>query len=263
MQKVQLTIQEIESKTAEIARLESAGARASKDKLEASRRGAFEKDLARISNAGALADAIPLRTKVLCGELVTLEGRLAAELQQDIPTWNSFVAARAEAKFSEVLAAVLPFWGGLEKEKLTRREFEGLHIPAVAEIKNAFIEVGGIGRLNSDALLALAKRVVDHCDRWWTSFGLELPVNLPAVARRAAAAKRVPASARMQVRTLRELLLGDFKVISGKVKDVTSPPWITGQKVMPGAVLEISPVQYQALSASVEVLTPDSAAGDK
>jgi hypothetical protein len=215
----------------------------------------------RVADARTRLDMIKSRRRRLEPCLVEQEQLLLKAVQEEAGRWNRCVEAERERLIEARIQANLVFFEG--DERACRKYYEGermFEAPVFYEINRAFYPAGAPTGDPVQAAETLAAFIRRHAKLLgWTE---EQAARTPA-PRVAAAAKRVPAPARVQVRVLREFLLGDFKIISGQTKDIMNGVWITGRKILPGAVVEMSPVQYQALSASVEVLVPDSAAGDK
>ena len=248
MKKLNSLIEAIATKQAEINAEEASHAQATQELAEIGRRGNYEKDLKRLSEAGARAQIIPVRLKTLYGELGDIEEALAVELGRWARLWNSFVAGKADYEFSRFIDTALPFFGGRPKEKITRLEFEYLHIPAVARIKVAFLDLGDYHRITYEARLALAKRVTNHCQSWWAEFGLKLPVDIPTGPR--APKEKCPKTV-IKVRA-RE----DFTALAlaehTKPEDVKRQPGL----IREGTVMEVSVRIWRALSRYLEPSEP-------
>jgi hypothetical protein len=149
----------------------------------------------------------------------------------------------------------MPFFGGKPKERLTRLEFEYIHIPAVAAIKRAFLDLGNYRLLTVEARLALANRVCRHCDTWWEDFGMKLPVDIPVATRPAAAKKKSPETVKVMPR-------GDNTIVlSGQV---VKHGVLLGEKFLENGVqAEVTWQEYCALSRFFERLDQPEAAAAK
>jgi hypothetical protein len=124
----------------EIARVKAAAAAADKEIAEAVRTGHFESeaDRKKLSNAGLTKQLAPPTLEKLDGELRQAEEALVSAYKRGRNDWDDWVLQKKSAKFEELIALVLPFFGGEEKAKLTREEFSRMHVPVIAEIQRCF-----------------------------------------------------------------------------------------------------------------------------
>jgi hypothetical protein len=165
-------------------RAESTALGARRDELQAgidsaSRRGKLSKsELGELGAAVTEAQTLPVQLRRLeerlVGELDALPGRMEAAAR----AWNNFVGQKGEEEFERFIEAVNPFFGGEEKERLTRREFESLHVPSVAAIRNCAAETGDFRRLSPEKQESAARQFLAHvynsCSRHgWNVEGVE------------------------------------------------------------------------------------------
>jgi hypothetical protein len=80
---------------------------------------------------------VPTQLGKLERRLKEVDGQLLCWLRGSIRNHNDFVGGKIEECRDAFIRAVRPFFGGPEKEILTRRDFENMHIPLVYEIGRA------------------------------------------------------------------------------------------------------------------------------
>jgi hypothetical protein len=226
---------------------EASLAQASQELTEIGKRGNYASDLKRLGEAGARAQIIPLRLKILYRELVDIEEAIIAQLRRCSTAWNIFVAARVEDEFTRFVQAALPSFGGPENEKAVRLKFESLHIPAVASARRAFVELGDFRQIPLEAGPAVALNFIKVCESWWKRFGRELPVVIELVSR--PAPEKCPKTITVRAR---EDFTAECLAEHTKSAEQKRQPGL----IREGKVMEVSVRTFRSLSRFLEPAEP-------
>lgn len=104
------------------------------------RHGDFEDEahLKRFADANLRKQLIPAKEAKILKDLEQFEATWPEVWQAARQEWDRWVGDKRDAEFQNLLVAIRPWYGGEEKEAITRREFENVHIPAIAEYRRYF-----------------------------------------------------------------------------------------------------------------------------
>ncbi|HLH53447.1 MAG TPA: hypothetical protein VKY92_07515 [Verrucomicrobiae bacterium] len=219
------------------------------------RSGNVEKELDKLGKIATRSGLIPERLAQLNLELTTVEEEISDQLRDDVRRWNSFVKNKADATFDRFIVAVNPFFGGVEKERLTRRDFARQHIPAVSETQRAFFELGDYRRIRAEQRIALAQRFLSHCQEQCRLFGWDEREAESFVEQR-------PAASEATLKKIKVRVLNDVTLPALNLKNTKKAPKMSlaslgeypDRLLQAGEELEIEEAQYNALARFFEKL---------
>jgi hypothetical protein len=219
-------------------------------------RGRFEK----LGEAHTRTALLPVHIAALESELGDHEQALIEETTRLKDVWNGFVSVQVEATFTRFIDAINPFYGGKEKEPLTRREFEHVHIPEVHRLRRAYADLGSFRQLDPEQQLATAKRLVADMKGVCQVFGWDFSDDWKP-AKRAVAPRQPLPSDKVRVRAIsgeqceqQKLKRGERPVLGVRVDDLF---------LANGKEAELSRQQYSAIARFVELVSDPVAAAAK
>ena len=205
-----------------------------------------KKEAARLGQAVATANYIlPARIKALEDQLEDVETQLQRWLEASIRGYNNFVRSKVKEAREAFIKAVNPFFGGPEKESLTRREFAMMHIPLVAELDRA----GWFGDTKSFGwgadLVSTAQTFLDRRQEMALKYGWGDPEKADAAdVSRPAAVEEAPR--KVKVKAKQDCTMEALDYATGTDKRGRAKP------IKEGQVIEIWESDYRALARHFE-----------
>lgn len=246
MKTLQTLLDTIESLSLEIETWKKTEAAAKEEISRAARSGSFKREIGKLGEASTLSALAPERAAKLEADRAEAQEQLTHELRRVRDVWNRFVQDRAAEQFDAFIALANPFFGGKEKERITRQEFRGIHIPAIAEIQRCGIDLGDFWKFGPPLQVKLAKQVIARIESACKERGWKFDEDATPLPNSPVEAK-TPGMVRVRAR---EALPGH---LFGK-----KPHLVQGRIVEPavkaGEILTVGYNHYHALSRYLERL---------
>jgi hypothetical protein len=177
-----------------------------------------EKEHSRLSKAALQIQIIPGARKKAIRQIAVAMVSVQQAMKWAVSYWDSGVQAEKRRVFEALIQAITPFYGGALKDKLTRKEFSAMHVPARDRLNKAFCHLEDLDHMPENTLAA-ARRLLDRFDNLEAQFGLTMPETMLA--------REVPMSGlpdpekKVKVRALVAMAVDDKKLKAGEETELS------------------------------------------